>query len=236
MLKALHVGHLGVDKCRAKARASIWWPRISADIERHVTSCQTCLHWARDQAEPLISTPLPDLPWQKVATDLFELDGKHYIVVVDYYSRFFEVARLPGQTSEHVIKALREIFGRFGCPMVCVSDGGPAYKSSQFEEFTKAYGFIHQTSSPRFAQSNGESERAVQTVKNILRKADDPQLALLSYRTTPIINGYSPAQLLMGRQLRSNVPTSSVNPPAFDARCLIDLYTTSRSFLNLLSV
>jgi hypothetical protein len=218
-LKALHVGHLGVDKCRAKARASIWWPRISADIERHVTSCQTCLHWAGDHAEPLISTPLPELPWQKVATDLFELDGKHYIVVVDYYSRFFEVARLPGQTSEYVIKALREIFARFGCPMVCVSDGGPAYNSSQFEEFTKAYGFIHQMSSPRFAQSNGASERAVQTAKNILRKAEDPQLALLSYRTTPIINGYSPAQLLMGRQLRSNVPTfrSILHPSTPDA-------------------
>jgi hypothetical protein len=51
------------------------------------------------------------------------------------------------------------------------------------------------------------SERAVQTAKNILRMADDPQIALLSYRTTPIINGNSPAQLLMGRQLRSNVPT-----------------------------
>ena len=123
------------------------------------------------------------------------------------------------RTSEHVIKALREIFGRFGCPMVCVSDGGPAYKSSQFEEFTKAYGFIHQTSSQRFAQSNGASERAVQTAKNILRKADDPQLAILSYKTIPIISGYSPAQLLMGRQLRSNVPTvqSTLQPSTPDA-------------------
>jgi Integrase core domain len=104
---------------------------------------------------------LPELPWQKVATDLFELDTKNNIVVVDYYPRFFEVARLPGQTTEEVIKALRDIFGHFGCPMVCVSDGGPAYKSSRFEEFTKAYGFIYQTPSPRFAQSNGASERAV---------------------------------------------------------------------------
>jgi hypothetical protein len=91
--------------------------------------------------------------------------------------------------------------------MICVGDGGLAYKSSMFEEFTKAHGFIHQSSSLRFAQSNGASERAVQTAKNILRMADDSQLALLSYRTTLIINGYSPAQLLMGRQLRSNVPT-----------------------------
>jgi hypothetical protein len=107
--------------------------RTSRDVMPNVPSL------ARDQAEPLISTPLPELPWQKIATDLFEQDGKHYIVVVDYYSRFFEVARLPGQTSEYVIKALRDIFGRFGCPMVCVSDGGPAYKSSRFAEFTKAW-------------------------------------------------------------------------------------------------
>ena len=71
-LKALHVGHLGVVKSRAKARESVWWPKCSDDIQCHVASCDTCRLHAKDCAEPLLPTALPDLPWQKVGTDLFE--------------------------------------------------------------------------------------------------------------------------------------------------------------------
>ena len=55
-------------------------------------------------------------------------------------------------------------------------------------------------------QSNGEVERAVQTIKMILKKCSDEYLALLNYRGTPLHNGYSPAQLSMGRKLRTRVP------------------------------
>jgi hypothetical protein len=121
-LEALHSGHLGVEKCRSKARTAVWWPKVGADIAQHVASCRTCLHWAKDRAEPLQSSPLPELPWQKVATDLFELDGKHYVVVVDYYSRYVELVQLRQQTADDVINALKAIFARHGVPMICFSD------------------------------------------------------------------------------------------------------------------
>lgn len=65
-----------------------------------------------------------------------------------------------------------------------------------------------------FAQSNGEAERHVQTVKCLLKKAKDPYLALLAYRATQLANGYSPVQILMGRRLRTPVPQlpSLLNP------------------------
>ena len=69
-----------------------------------------CQHYAKDHAEPLISTPLPDLPWQKVATDLFETDNKLYIVVIDYYSRYIEHAELHNETTDDVIRTLKSIF------------------------------------------------------------------------------------------------------------------------------
>lgn len=73
-------------------------------------------------------------------------------------------------------------------------------------DFAVAYGFRHVTCSPKFAQSNGEAEGHVQTVKRLLKKAQDPYLALLAYRATPLSNGYSPAQLLMGWRLRTRMP------------------------------
>ena len=74
-------------------------------------------------------------------------------------------------------------------------------------EFTKLYDFVHVTSSPHFPQSNGHAERAVQTVKRLLNELKDPYMSLLSYRTTPLHwCNLIPAELLMGRKLRTNLP------------------------------
>ena len=54
------------------------------------------------------------------------------------------------------------------------------------------------------AQSNGMFERHVGIIKNMLKKADDPHLALLAYRTTTLDNGFNPAELLMGRKLKTH--------------------------------
>ncbi len=68
--------------------------------------------------------------------------------------------------------------------------------------------FLHTTSSPQYPQSNGEAERMVQTMNKLLTKSEDPYQGLLSYRSAPLSNGYSPAYLLMDRQLRNLVPTT----------------------------
>ena len=117
-LQRVHSGHQGVEKCRARVAVSVWWPGVSRDVQKMVQSCQECAKLSLAKKEPLIPTPLPDYPWQLVGTDLFELNQKHYLLVVDYYSRYPEVLQLSSTTSSSasVITALKTIFARHGIP------------------------------------------------------------------------------------------------------------------------
>ena len=76
----------------------------------------------------------------------------------------------------------------------------------QLRKTLDARDFIHCTSSPRYPHNHGKAERTVQNVQSMLKKSVDPYGALLAYRTTSLECGYSPAQLLMGRQLRTSIP------------------------------
>ena len=186
---------------------------MSKEVEKLVENCVTCQEYrTSQQKEPLHPHEIPLRPWQVVATDMFISNHTNYVLVVDYYSNYFEVAKLSNTKSPSVIQHIKSIFARHGIPEVVISDNGPQYSPKEFSEFAKSWEFKHQTSSPMYPQSNGLAERTVQTVKNLLKKAksshEDPYLGLLSYRNAPGQQVGSPAQLLMNRRLRTDLPTS----------------------------
>lgn len=210
ILKRLHTGHMGMEKTKRRARNIIYWPNMNRDIDEIISQCNTCMDFRnQNPKEPLVSTPVPDGPWQTVGTDLFTLHGSDYLVVTDYYSRFFEVVKLPNTQSRTVTERLKSMFARYGIPFEVISDNGTQYTSQEFREFAQNWNFQHTTSSPYHQQANGLAERTVQTAKRLLEKAKtdgkDPYLGLLEYRNTPTDTG-SPAQLLMSRELRSILP------------------------------
>jgi transposase InsO family protein len=156
----------------------------------------------------MITSKIPDRPWAKIGVDLFEHNKTHYLLSVDYHSKW--IAKLDNQSSKNTITYLQSQFSRYGIPDQLVSDNGPQFISAEFAEFSKKYGFTHITSSPHYPQANGEAERAVQTLKGLLTKAKDPYKALMNYGNTPLeeIN-QSPAQLMMGRRLKTSLPTAA---------------------------
>lgn len=208
MLNKLHEGHQGVTKCAARAQQSMWWPGLTTQIKQRVKNCAICAREAHNAPEPLLTTPLPERPWQRVAADLFQWDNARYLVVVDYYSRYIEVANLTTTTTAHVTGKLKSIFARHGVPETVVTDNGPQFSAAEFAAFARDYDFTHTTSSPHYPQSNGEAERAVRTVKALLKRGEDPHKALMAYRATLLSHGSSPAQLLMGRNIRTTLPVS----------------------------
>ena len=164
---------------------------MSAQIEDTVSNCTVCSRYQRSNPnEPLLPHKPPHRPWEKVGADLCELDGRAYLVLVDYYSNFIKIDYLKETTSTQVIKCCKLQFVRYGIPDIFFTDNGPQFSSQQFHDFASAYDFKHQTSSSHYPRSNGKVEKAVQTVKNILKKArdsrQDPYLALLALRNTPI--------------------------------------------------
>ena len=150
--------------------------------------------------------------------------GHDYIVVVDFYSKYPEIAMLERKTAACVMLHMKSMFARHGIPGQLVSDNMP-FASREFNDFAKEWGIKLTTSSLMYPQSNGQSECAVQTMKNMLKKANaegrDPYLALLAYRNTAVAGmSYSPAQMLMSRSLNTKVPTlpSLLQPKVVDAR------------------
>ena len=138
---------------------------------------------------------------------MFSLNGRTYLLVVDYFSRFIEISiLLASQKSSETIRAFKSIFARHGIPDILRSDNGPQFISTESAEFSNEYLFTHVTSSQKLPQANGKAERALETIKNALKKEKDPAKALMSYRATPLENGYSPAELLFGRKIRTTVP------------------------------
>lgn len=208
MLQKIHAGHMGIAKCRERAGSSVWWQGIGRDISNMVDSCQFCQQNRPTQRkQPLITTDLPGGPWERIAADMCSHKSQEYLVVTDYYSRYLEVVHMKTTTSHAVVMSMKNLFARWGVPYEMVSDNGPQFRSREFQIFAEEYGFNHVTSSPHQPHANGAAEKAVHIAKSIL-KQEDPFKALMAYRSTPIAaTGYSPSQLIMGRVIRTTLPT-----------------------------
>ena len=212
ILHRIHEGHFGIDKCRARARGAVFMPSIDGAIDEMISQGSTCQkHQQSNQREPLIPQQVPERPWATVAAEIFYYKGRDYLLVVDYYSNYPKVARLTSKSSEAVILAMNKTFARHGIPERLIADNMP-FSSLKFKNFASEWEIEVVTSSPHYPKSNGLVERNVQTIKQLLKKADESKqdafLALLEFRNSPISGmEESPAELLMSRKMRTRLPT-----------------------------
>ena len=217
ILKLLHEGHLGLNKCKLRAKETVYWPGLNDQLEDLVLNCELCLKYstAKCKLEPslLLGQEVPLYPWTKLATDVFHFEGCSYLCIVDYTSRCPVVCKLTSMTDQHIASHFKLICSEYGWQETLVYDNGPCYTSESFTTLMKAYNINHTTNSPHYPQSNGLVEKYVQIVKNLFYKAKeegkDLYKCLMVYHNTSLSNSLSsPMQIPTSRSARSSLPMS----------------------------
>lgn len=141
--------------------------------------------------------------------------GEYLFVVVDYYSRYFEVDLLKRVRVVDIITSLETLFARYGAPYTLITDNGPQFKDRSLNEFLNVYGVEHLTSPPLWPRANGEVERQNRMLLRAMEIAQvegrdwrkELKTFLLAYRTTPhATTGVSPGELFFQRKVRCKLP------------------------------
>ncbi|XP_022802839.1 uncharacterized protein K02A2.6-like [Stylophora pistillata] len=213
-----HEGHLGIVDTKQNLRRKVWWLRMEKAAEKFCKSCHGCQLVSRsDPPEPLRSTTLPEGPWHDLAIDLLGPlpSGHSILVVVDYYSRYYQYTIMTSTVTEKVIDNLEEIFSRYGLPLAIKSDNGPQFCSEEFREYCKQNGIVHIKTTPKWPQANEEVERQNASLMKRIRIAQAEGLDwvkelrryVTKYRGIDhTTTSKSPAKLLFNRKMRGKLP------------------------------
>ena len=201
MLQYIHKGHQRKERCLLRARNTVFWPKMTYDIQQLIEKCMICQEYGKSQ--PLIGTiqELPPFPWHTLATDLFYWKRMDFLIVADVFSKYILVRKLPNSTSVAVCIEQSMIATELGLPHIIRSDNSPCYNSKEFQQFLQRYSITHQTSSPNHPRSNGFVEGMVGVAKKLMDKAGKegkPWIpGLFDYMVTPQSGSIaSPLQLM----------------------------------------
>ncbi|XP_054272890.1 uncharacterized protein K02A2.6-like [Macrosteles quadrilineatus] len=201
---------------KGKARFQVWWPKLDKDLEEHTRHCNGCQeNRSKDPEMPLFSWPVPGEVWSRIHIDFAgPFMGKMWLIVVDARSKWLEVFPMSSTSTKSTIKALEELFSRFGYPRVIVSDNGPQLTSYEFQTFCKSLNIKHARITPYHPKSNGLAERCVRTFKERMNASkgnagtlqEKLNSFLFAYRTSlRRSTGKTPAFMMFGRELRSKL-------------------------------
>lgn len=213
VLEELHHTHIGITKMKQLARRYVYWMSIDKDIEKFLRSCAACTFVKKSPPKVTLHPwEEPEHNWQRIHIDYAGPYQSHYfLVVIDAKSKWAEVGvSTSAPTSVSTMEMLQNIFSRNGFPEVMVSDNATIFKSDEFTKFCTDAGIFQKCIAPGHPATNGLAERNIQTLKQRLAamSADFSPMPkkirdiLFKYRATPLINGKTPSEQYLGRQIR----------------------------------
>ena len=225
-------GHLGEKKTLSRLRQRFYWLEMRKDVQEWCRVCDTCNAKkgpARRGKAPLQLHQV-GAPMERVAVDILgplptTAAGNRYIcVAMDYFTKWPEAYALPNHEAVTVAEALVErFFTRFGVPGELHSDQGREFEAEVFRECCRLLGIRKTRTTPLRPQSDGMVERFNRTLGQELAKYCQegqtewdrklPAL-LMAYRSAVHeATTFTPARLMMGRELRLPVDLTTGRPP-----------------------
>ena len=128
-IKLAHEGHQWMVRTKARLRQEVWWPHKDKQVDEFIRACHPCqLVGPRSKPEPILSTTIPEGPWNDIAVDLLEIPGGyHLLVAMDNYSRWPEVILLKKTDAAHVRRAMEGMFQTHGLPVTVRKNNGPLF-------------------------------------------------------------------------------------------------------------
>ena len=124
-LERLHHGHLSATKVQQNACQHLYWPGLDVDILDYMRRCQECIQRAPLPKEPLQARDVPQQPWECIAMDHFYGNGRLYVLVCDYFSKFPFVFQTRTTNFDNLNDHLQELFAVEGTPDEIMSDSAP---------------------------------------------------------------------------------------------------------------
>ena len=135
MLQYIHEGHQGKERILLQARNTVFWPKMTYDVQELIERCIICQEHGKPQ--PIIGTTQELLPflWHTLVTDIFYWKRMDFLIVADVFSKYFLVRELANSTSAAICAELATIVTELGLPHIIWSDNGPCYNSKEFQQF-----------------------------------------------------------------------------------------------------
>lgn len=221
VLQSLHddSGHLGVEKTTELLRDRFYWPRMTSDIEQYIKNCGRCI---TRKTLPQKSAPLSHItssgPLDLVCIDFLSLepDSKgiaNVLVITDHFTRYAQAFPTKDQRAVTVAKVLVEkFFVHYGLPSRIHSDQGRDFESRLIQELLGMLGIRKSRTTPYHPQGDPQPERFNRTLLSMLGTLEPAQKSKWSQHITQLVHaynctkneatGYSPYQLLFGREAR----------------------------------
>ncbi|GKC33339.1 reverse transcriptase domain-containing protein, partial [Tanacetum coccineum] len=223
---SVHPVQIRSDKMYYDLRDLYWWPGMKRDIAEYVSRCLTCSKIKAEHQKPsgfLQQPEIPEWKWEKITMDFVtklpkSSSGHDTIwVVVDRLTKsaHFLPIREDYKTEKLAKIYTNEIVARHGVPVSIISDRDGRFTSHLWQAFQEALGTRLDMSTAYHPQTDGQSERTIQTLEDMLRACVmdfggswDTHLPLIEFSYN---NSYhtsikcAPFEALYGRKCRSPV-------------------------------
>ncbi|GJV16121.1 putative reverse transcriptase domain-containing protein [Tanacetum coccineum] len=172
--------HPGSDKMYHDMKMLYWWPNMKADIATYVSQCLTCAKVKAEHQRPsglLVQPDIPEWKWEKITMDFITKLPKTAAgfdsiwVIVDRLTKsaHFLPMRETDSTEKLTRLYMKEIVARHGIPVSIISDRDSHFTSRVWQSLHKALGTQLNLSTAYHPKTDGQSERTIQTLEDMLR-------------------------------------------------------------------